>query len=53
MIQLSWWEQFVVNMAISLLTLLSTKITNTVELAALQAAISFLQKLVGGNVSQT
>ena len=53
MVKLSWWEEFIVNAAISLLTLLSTKITNTVELAALQSAISFLQKLVGGNVATT
>lgn len=50
MIKLSWWEEFIVTAAISLLTMLQSKITNQVELAGLQAAIGFLQKLLGGNV---
>jgi hypothetical protein len=51
MITLSWWEQFIVGAAVSLLTLLQTKITNQVELAAIQSAITFLQKLLSGTVS--
>lgn len=50
MITLSWWEQFIVGAAVSLLTLLQTKITNPTELAAIQAAIAFLQKLNDGLV---
>lgn len=46
MIQLSWWETFIVTAAISLLTTLETKISNTAELAALQAAVAFLQRLL-------
>jgi hypothetical protein len=53
MIKLSLWEQLVVNMAISLLTLLDSSVTNEVELAALESAQTFLQKLVAGNVSST
>jgi hypothetical protein len=50
MITLSWWEQFIIGAAVSLLTLLQTKITNPTELAAIQAAITFLQKLLSGTV---
>ena len=50
MITLSWWGQFIVGAAVSLLTLLQTKITNPTELAAIQAAIAFLQKLNDGLV---
>jgi hypothetical protein len=53
MVTLSWWEQLVIGMAISFLTALQTKITNTAELTALQAALTFLQKLLGGQVSAT
>jgi hypothetical protein len=51
MIALSWWEQFIVSAAVSLLTLLASKVTNTVEQAAIQSAIAFLQRLLGGGVS--
>jgi hypothetical protein len=51
MLQLSWWEQFIVGAAVSLLTLLASKLTNATEVAALQAAIAFLQKLLGGQVA--
>jgi len=47
MVSLSWWEQFIIGAAVSFLTVLASKITNPVELAALQAAIAFLQKLLG------
>ena len=50
MLQLSWWEQFIVGAAVSLLTLLESKLTNPTEVAALQAAIAFLQKLLGGTI---
>ena len=51
MVNLSWWEQFIIGAAISLLTLLASKITNPAELAALQAALAFLQKLLTGTVA--
>jgi len=51
MIKLSWWEEFIVGAGISLLTMLQTKIKNPVELAGLQAALTFLQSLLNGNVS--
>lgn len=51
MITLSWWEQFIVTAAISLLTLLEGKIENATDLAALQAVIAFLKSLLGGNVA--
>lgn len=51
MVTLSWWEQYLIVSAISLLTFLESKIKNPTELAALQAAVAFLQKLVGGKVS--
>jgi Tfp pilus assembly major pilin PilA len=53
MITLSWWEQFIVQAGISLLTMLSSKVTNPTEKAALEAALAFLQKLLGGSVSLT
>jgi len=46
---LNWWEQFAVTEAISVLTLLESKITNAVELAALNSAIEFLQQLLAGS----
>ena len=51
MVSLRWWEQFILGAAVSFLTVLASKITNPVELAALQAAIAFLQKLLGGQVA--
>ena len=51
MINLSWWEQFIIGASISLLTLLASKIKNPTELAALQAALAFLQKLLTGTVT--
>lgn len=51
MITLSFWEQFLIGSAISLLTFLESKVKNAAELAALQAAVQFLQKLLGGNVA--
>ena len=51
MIKLSWWEEFIVSAAVSLLTLLASKVTNQTEQAAIQAAITFLQKLLAGNVA--
>jgi hypothetical protein len=53
MVTLSWWEQYLIVSAISLLTFLESKVKNAAELAALQAAVAFLQKLVGGNVSMS
>ena len=47
---LSWWEQFIITAALSFLTLLTTKLTNTTELAALQGAITFLQDLLAGKI---
>ena len=51
MLTLSFWEQFIVQAAVSLLTVLDSQIKNATEKAALQAAITFLQKLLGGLVS--
>jgi hypothetical protein len=51
MLKLSFWEEFIIGAAISFLTMLQSKIKNPTELAALQAAIEFLQKLLGGNVA--
>ena len=53
MLQLSWWEQFIVTAAVSFLTVIAAKITNQTEQAALQAAIAFLNKLLAGQVSST
>ena len=53
MLKLSWWEEFIIGAAISFLTVLSSKITNTTELAALDAALEFLQKLMAGAVATT
>lgn len=47
---LSWWESIVVQMAISLLSALASKITNPTEQAALQAALVFLQDLAGAKI---
>lgn len=51
MIKLSWWEEFIIGAAISFLMMLKTKITNPTELAALEAALTFLQKLMTGTVA--
>ena len=51
MVSLSWWEQFILGAAVSFLTVLVSKMTNATELAALQAAIAFLQQLLNGQVS--
>jgi hypothetical protein len=48
---LSWWEEFIINAAVSLLGVLESKLTNPTELAALKAAIEFLQSLLGGSVA--
>jgi hypothetical protein len=50
-VSLSWWETFIVQAAVSLLTMLESKMTNPTEIAALQAAITFLQKLLSGAVA--
>ena len=51
MIVLSWFETFIVQAVIGLLGVLATKISNPTELAALQAAITFLQKLLSNGVA--
>ena len=53
MLTLSWWEQFIVNATISMLSILQSKLTNKTEQAALMAAIAFLQQLLAGQVSVT
>ncbi len=50
MLILSWWEQIVIGMALSFLTALESRLTNPTELAALQAAVAFLQSLLGGGL---
>lgn len=49
--KLSWWEEFIVGAALSFLTVLQSKITNTAELAALAGTVAFLQKLMAGTVA--
>lgn len=51
MFQLSVWEQFIVGAALSFLEALQTQVKNQTELAAIQAAVTFLQRLLGGQVS--
>ena len=51
MLAVSWWEQFILGAAVSFLTVLESKIKNPTELAALQAAVTFLQRLLGEQVS--
>jgi hypothetical protein len=51
MITLSWWEQFIINAAISLLSVLASKLTNQTEIDALNDAITFLQSLLRGVVA--
>jgi hypothetical protein len=53
MIKLSLWEVFIVQAAISLLSVLASTLKNTTEIAALQAAIQFLQALLGGTIATT
>jgi hypothetical protein len=53
MLQLSWWEQFIIGAAVSFLTVIQSKVTNTTELAGIQAALAFLNKLLAGQVSTT
>jgi type IV secretory pathway VirB2 component (pilin) len=53
MITLSWWEQFILGAAVSFLSLIAQKIKNPTELAALQSALAFLQKLLAGDVAHT
>jgi hypothetical protein len=52
MIQLNWWEQFIVGAAVTLLTGLLAKVTNPTEKAALQAAIDFLTGLLNGQATK-
>jgi len=51
--KLSWWEEFIITSAVTFLTVLENKVTNTTEKAALDAAIQFLKKLLAGGVSLT
>jgi hypothetical protein len=51
MVQLSWWEQFIVAAAISLLTMLQSKLTNELQIDGLKAAVTFLQELLAGTVA--
>lgn len=53
MLKLSFWEQFILQAAVSFLSVLASTVTNQTELAALQAALQFLQKLLAGQVSTT
>jgi hypothetical protein len=53
MVKLGFWEQFIIQAAVSLLTVLASQVSNQTELAALQAGIQFLQKLLAGQVSTT
>jgi hypothetical protein len=53
MIKLSWWETFIIQAAVSLLSVLRSKLSNPAEVAALNAAIAFLDQLLGGTVAGT
>lgn len=53
MVTLGFWEQFIAQAALSLLTVLSGTVKNQIELDAINGALTFLQKLVAGNVSTT
>jgi hypothetical protein len=50
--QLSWWEQFILGSAVSLLSELASKITNPVQQAALESAILFLQTLLNAQATE-
>lgn len=52
MIKLNIWEQIAIGTAISILTFLSSKVKNQLELEALQSAIQFLQQLLQGTVAE-
>jgi hypothetical protein len=47
---LSFWEQFIIQAAVSFLSVLKTKLTNPAEVAGIDAAIAFLQDLLGGKI---
>lgn len=50
MIQLSWYEQFMVGMTVSFLTAISSQTKNQTVLAELQSNVAFLQKLMAGQI---
>jgi hypothetical protein len=49
---LTWWEQLIIGMALTALTELETKITDPALLAGLQAAVTFLTSLLGGQAEK-
>jgi hypothetical protein len=51
--KLSFFENILIGAALMFLTALQSKITNPTELAALQAAITFLQDLTAGTIGST
>lgn len=53
MVKLSVWEEFIIGAAVSFLTLLQSKTKNAEALAGIQAALTFLQSLLNGQVSAT
>jgi hypothetical protein len=48
--QLSWWETFIISAAVSFLTVLQSRIKNQAELAAIIGTLTFLQRLLNGQV---
>jgi hypothetical protein len=50
MVKLTWWEEFLIGAAITYLKSLAGTIKNAAELAALETAIAFLEKLTQGAV---
>jgi len=50
MIQLTWWEKFLVESVVAMLNVFAAKITNQVERAAIEATIAFLKRLLGDSV---
>jgi hypothetical protein len=51
MLVLSWYETILISMALSFLTALESRLTNPTEIAGLEAAVTFLQSLLGPGVS--
>ena len=50
--QLNWIEQFTITAVVTILEGLESKVTNSTEKAALQAAIVFLQSLLSSQTKK-
>ena len=47
-IVLSWYEEFIISMALSMLMVLTSQTKNAAALESIQAAVSFLQEMLYG-----